>query len=90
MRFLGSGARSGALAFFEAGRPGWVSLLVLQVLFYWRAFLGALSRVRLSWFSVMLLPGLRVCVSLLVVWALLVAWTWSLRLFEWEGHMRLC
>ena len=81
MRFLGSGARSGALAFFEVGWPGWVSLLVLQVLFYWGVFLGALSWVRLSWFFVMLLPGLRVCVSLLFVWALLVAWTWALRLF---------
>ena len=79
MRFLGSGARSGALAFF--GAAGWPGLLALQVLFHWDVFLGALSRVRLLWFFAMLRPGLRVCVSLLFVWALLVAWTWSLRLF---------
>ena len=83
MRFLGSGARSGALAFFgAAGWPGWVlAILALQVLFYWDVFLGALSRMRLSWFFAMLLPGLRVCVSLLFVSALLVAWTWAPRLF---------
>ena len=86
MRFLGSRARSGALAFFEAGWPGWVSLFVLQASFYWGAFLGALSRVFLSWFSVMLLPVLRLS---------LFGRSWLPGLgrcgfFEWEGHMRLC